>query len=398
MNSTKYNEPKITVLGIGGAGCNIVNYIFDYEIENIDLIAANTDSQSLLNSRVDKKIYLGHKLLKGLGAGSNTELGKKAAEESIAEIKKFLEGTSLLFLICGLGGGTGTGATPIVARIAREMNILVVSLVTKPFSIEGSFRYANAEKGLEEIKKQTDSLIIYSNDKLLEELGEVPFQKAFDTISENIKRLIEIFADIIISPLNINLDFSDVKKLLKNVKNTFFGFGFAEGDGKAITAAREVINCKFLEASIKGAKRAIIFIVGGTTTSLIDVHQAINFIKQETGTDIDIQFGQKTNKELKEKMLISLIAVEFDESEIQYANLENIKKKSKINKLENEEKDVFSSFHDFELDEINEFNTKNKKKNIFNLDIKEKKENNEFNQDNDQNEEDDDNDIPPFMK
>lgn len=324
MEQNRYRTAKIKVIGVGGAGCNAINHMINYNIEGVDFIAANTDAQALLNSVASEKINLGSKMLKGLGAGGIPDLGTKAALESEKEIRDLFENTDLVFVICGMGGGTGTGATPIICKIAREMQVLVIAAITKPFNFEGRLRVANATKGVEDLKKQVDSMIIISNDKLLEVYGNNPLHDSFKNADETLRQAVQTITDLVVLPAKINLDFADIKTVFKGKKNAIFGVGVGSGKRKGIDATREALNCRLLEASIKGVKNAIVNFTGGTTTTLFDINDSIDCIKKEAGSDINIIFGLKINQEMEDKMMVSIIGTDFDEDDVRYANPDHI--------------------------------------------------------------------------
>ena len=351
--------------------------MIDYGIEGVKFISANTDAQALLNSISNEKINLGKKKLKGLGAGGIPDIGSKAALESEAEIRNLLEDIDMLFVISGMGGGTGTGAAPIICKIAKEMKILVIAVVTRPFNFEGRLRVTNANKGIENLKKNVDSMIIISNDKLLEIYGNNPLYDSFNNADETLRQAVQSITDLVVLPAKINLDFADIRTVFLDKKNALFGIGIGIGKRKAIDATREAVNCKLLEASIKGIKNAIVNFTGGTTTTLFDINDSIDYIKKEAGNEINVIFGLKINKEMGDKMIVAIIGTEFNEEEVRYANPDYIKKirnrgrEEEINSSKtNSEKDYSS---------IKETNIENNKA---------KKNTNES----------DDDDLPSFMK
>ena len=374
QNEETYRTVKIKVIGVGGAGCNAVNHMIDYGIEGVKFISANTDAQALLNSISNEKINLGKKKLKGLGAGGIPDIGSKAALESEAEIRNLLEDIDMLFVISGMGGGTGTGAAPIICKIAKEMKILVIAVVTRPFNFEGRLRVTNANKGIENLKKNVDSMIIISNDKLLEIYGNNPLYDSFNNADETLRQAVQSITDLVVLPAKINLDFADIRTVFLDKKNALFGIGIGIGKRKAIDATREAV---LLEASIKGIKNAIVNFTGGTTTTLFDINDSIDYIKKEAGNEINVIFGLKINKEMGDKMIVAIIGTEFNEEEVRYANPDYIKKirnrgrEEEINSSKtNSEKDYSS---------IKETNIENNKA---------KKNTNES----------DDDDLPSFMK
>lgn len=324
MSETKYRTAKIKVMGVGGAGCNAINHMINFRIKGVDFIATNTDAQALLNNLSDNTINLGSKMLKGLGAGGIPEMGTKAALESEKEIRDSLEDTDMVFVVCGMGGGTGTGAAPIICKIAREMQILVLAAITTPFTFEGRLRIANAKKGIEELKNHVDSMIVISNDKLLQVYGNNPLQDSFSNADETLRQAVQSITDLIVLPAKINLDFADVKTVFKGKKNAIFGIGIGNGKRKGIDATMEALNCRLLDASIKGVKNAIVNFTGGPTTTLFDINDSIDCIKKEAGADINIIFGLKINNEMDDKMIVSIIGTEFDEENVRYANPDDI--------------------------------------------------------------------------
>lgn len=349
MEENRYRTAKIKVMGVGGAGCNAVNHMINYNIEGVEFAAANTDAQALLNSLATEKINLGSKMLKGLGAGGIPDMGTKAALESEKEIREHLENIDLIFIVCGMGGGTGTGATPIICKIAREMQILVIAAVTKPFNFEGRLRVANATKGVEELKKQVDSMIVISNDKLLEVYGNNPLHDSFKNADETLRQAVQSITDLVVLPAKINLDFADIRTVFKGKKNAIFGIGVGSGKRKGIDATREALNCRLLDASIKGVKNAIVNFTGGTTTTLFDINDSIDCIKKEAGSDINIIFGLKINEEMEDKMMVSIIGTDFDEEDVRYANpehIEQIRKNRNLFKEKNRENKSESSWEE----------------------------------------------------
>ncbi|WHP38859.1 MAG: cell division protein FtsZ [Mollicutes bacterium] len=384
MTPEKLRIVKIKVIGIGGAGCNAVNHMIDYQVEGVEFTSANTDSQALLNSFAEDKIMLGAEMLKGIGAGGDPLIGEKAAIESEKEIRQKLENIDLLFIVCGLGGGTGTGASPVIARIAQEMNILVVAAVTKPFSFEGRFRSANADKGIQNLKKYVDSMIIIANDKLLETQGNYSLDKSFNSADENLRLAIQTISELVVMPAKINLDFADVKRVFTKKKNALFGVGVSEGKRKAIDATREAIKCNLLEASIKGVKNAIVNFTGGPGTTLFDINDSIDYLKKQAGEEVNIIFGLKINKEMGEKMMVAIIATDFNEGEIKYANPDMIEQIRKSRELE--EKKLSSDTNENDISKTESSSTNDANLNFSDNDV-------EFRES-----EETDDDVPPFMR
>ncbi len=338
MTENEKHTVKIKVIGVGGAGCNAINHMINCKIEGVDFVVANTDAQALNNTLAKEKINLGRQMLKGLGAGGIPETGAKAAIESEEEIRNILEETDLIFVVCGMGGGTGTGATPVICKIAQDMEVLVVAAVTKPFSFEGYLRVTNAKKGIEDLKKYVDSIIVFANDKLLEVYGNNPLHDSFQSADEMLRQAVQTITDLVVLPAKINLDFADIRSVFKGKRNAVFGIGIGSGKRKAIDATHEAVNSHLLEASIKGVKNAIVNFTGGKTTTLFDINDSIECIKKEAGGEIDIKFGLKINKEMGDKMIVSIIGTDFDEKEIRYANPQHIEqiRKNRIFSEENQ--------------------------------------------------------------
>ena len=309
----EYNQvARIKVFGIGGAGCNAVNRMVNDGVKGVDFYVCNTDIQSLNLSKCPNKIVLGRELTKGLGAGGNPEMGQKAALESQEDIKKALAGADMVFITCGMGGGTGTGAAPLFAKLAREMGALIVGIVTKPFDFEGRKRMDQANVGIEQIKQYVDSLIIVSNNQLLNVIGKIPMQEAFKEADNVLRQGVQTITDLIAVPAFINLDFADIKTVMAGKGTALIGIGMAQGENKAKEAAARAIRSPLLEANIKGAKSAIINITGGPNISLQDSSTAVEYIKEAAGNDIDIIYGVAINESLGEAIIVTVIATGFD--------------------------------------------------------------------------------------
>ncbi len=304
---------KIKVIGVGGGGCNAVNRMVDDNVQGVEFIVANTDAQVLAASSATTKIVLGQEVSKGLGAGANPEIGKQAAIESEEEIRKSLKGSDLIFVAAGMGGGTGTGAAPEIARIAMETGALVIAIVTKPFRFEGRLRNSYAVQGLNELRKFVDSIIIISNDRLLEIIGGIPVKDSFREADNILKQGVQTITDLIAVPAVINLDFADVRTVMKGKGNALFGIGIGSGEDKAIEAANKAITSSLLETSIRGAKDAIINVTGGKTVSLNDAYDAVDIVQQASGEDVNIIFGIAINEHLDDDLIVTVIATGFDD-------------------------------------------------------------------------------------
>lgn len=304
---------KIKVFGVGGGGCNAVNRMVSDGIRGVEFYVANTDMQVLNFSPVQNKIVLGNDLTGGRGAGGDPENGKKAALESESEIREAIKGANMVFITAGLGGGTGTGAAPIFAKIAKEEGALTVGIVTKPFDFEGKKRTISAENGLNELREYVDSLIIVSNNNLLQVIGRKPLQIAFAEADNVLRQGVQTITDLIAVPALINLDFADIQSVMKNKGNALIGIGMAEGENKATIAAEKAIQSPLLEAQITGAKHAIINITGGSDMNLFDAQDATNVIRDMAGNDIDTIFGVAINEDLGDAVIVTVIATGFEQ-------------------------------------------------------------------------------------
>ncbi len=307
------NDEKIAsikIIGVGGGGSNAVNKMKEDKIHGIEFIVSNTDKQALKDSKVSKKIILGETLTKGLGAGANPEIGQKAAIESIDQIKEALKGSDLVFVAAGMGGGTGTGAAPIIAKTAKEEGALVIAIITTPFSFEGNIRGHNATEGLEALAKEVDSVIIISNNRLLHELGGIPLTDSFQYADAILKQAVRTITDLITKHSLINLDFADVKAVLKDKGTALIGTGKAQGENAAVEAAIQAINSPILESSIEGADHAIVNVLGGPKVLTINqAQQAVQTIKEaSTTSDIDVIFGVTIDENMGDEIVVSVIA------------------------------------------------------------------------------------------
>ncbi|WP_342254801.1 cell division protein FtsZ [Spiroplasma endosymbiont of Zeiraphera isertana] len=323
---------SIRVIGIGGAGNNAVNRMIEAVVQGVDFYVANTDAQVVNASPAENKIILGKELSKGLGAGANPEIGKQAAIESEAEIKRALDGADMVFIAAGMGGGTGTGAASIVARIAKECGALTIAIVTKPFKFEGRNRNAHAIVGIENLKKQVDAIIIISNDKLLQVIGNIPLKDSFKEADNILRQGVQTITDLIAVPALINLDFADVRTIIENKGNALFGIGMSKGEHKAKQAATKAISSPLLDdVTIKGAKNAIVNVTGGTTMTLTDANIAVDLVRDAAGNDVNIIFGVAVNENLNDEMIVTVIATGFDE---EGANANNFVYSSKVDNHE----------------------------------------------------------------
>ena len=307
-------HPQITVLGVGGSGSNAVNNMMNSNLEGVDFLIANTDAQALQNSNCNKKIQLGIKSTKGLGAGMRPDVGKIAAEEALNEIGEKLDGSHMLFIAAGMGGGTGTGATPVIAKLAREKGILTVGVVTKPFHFEGTQRMKLAEKGLEELQQFVDTLLVIPNQNLFRIANEMTtFADAFKMADDVLYAGVRGVTDLMVQPGLINLDFSDVKTVMSEMGKAMMGTGEASGEGRSIAAAEAAIaNPLIDDVSLKGAKGLIINITGGNDITLYEVDEAANRIKQEVDENANIIYGTTCDDRLEGVVRVSIVATGID--------------------------------------------------------------------------------------
>ena len=304
---------NIKVFGIGGGGSNAVNRMVADGVKGVTFYIANTDVQVMKNSDCENKIVLGRETTKGLGAGGNPEVGRKAAEETENEIREAIKGSDMVFLTAGLGGGTGTGAAPLFAKVAKEEGALTIGIVTKPFTFEGRKRERNAMSGLSELQKYTDSLIIVSNNNLLDVIGRRPIEEAFQAADNVLRQGVQTISDLIAVPALVNLDFADVRSVMQNQGAALIGLGMADGEDKAVNAAEKAIQSPLLEAQINGAKSAIINITGGDKVSLYDAQSAVAVIQDAAGGEIDTIFGIAINEQLGDAIIVTVIATGFEQ-------------------------------------------------------------------------------------
>ncbi|WP_427041999.1 cell division protein FtsZ [Fusobacterium sp. SB021] len=307
------NIVKIKVLGAGGAGGNAINDMISAGVSGVEFIAANTDAQDLGKSLADVRIQLGEKLTRGLGAGANPEIGKQSAEEDLEKLKQLLEDTDMLFITAGMGGGTGTGSSPVIAKIAKELGVLTVGIVTKPFGFEGGKRRANAEKGIEELKEFVDSLVVIPNDKLFELPDKtITLQNAFKEANNILKIGIKGVADLMIGNGLINLDFADIKTTMQNSGIAVLGFGEGEGENRAIKATEKALMSPLLEKSISGASKILLNIAGSSDLTLMEAQSIANIVKDAAGKSADdVMFGVNLNEDLKDGIQVTIIANNF---------------------------------------------------------------------------------------
>jgi len=329
---------KIKVIGLGGGGGNAINRMVESGVKGVEFIVANTDLQVLNNSKADVKIQIGASLTDGLGAGAKPEIGKEAAVESKKELEDALTGADMVFITCGMGGGTGTGAAPVVAEISQALGALTVAIVTKPFSFEGRRRMENALKGIEELRKHVDTLIVIPNDKLREIIDKsTPMLEAFKEVDNVLRRGVQSISDLIAVVGLVNLDFADIKSIMKDSGNAVIGIGIGMGEDRAIEAAKEAVSSPLLENSIDGATDAIINITGGVNLTLFEAEQAAEVVRAASKTDIDTIFGAVINENLTDEVIVTVIATGFDKRAKQKAlEQEQIRKSQEVLQIQPE--------------------------------------------------------------
>ena len=297
---------KIKVIGVGGGGCNAVNRMIESGVKGVEFIVANTDLQVLNASKAENKLQIGANITGGLGAGANPEIGRQAALESKEEIKETLKGADMVFVTCGMGGGTGTGAAPVIAEIAQELGALTVGIVTKPFRFEGKKRMEQAVLGIDELKKHVDTLIVIPNDRLRDIIDRsTPMLDAFREVDNVLHRGVQSISDLIAVSGLVNLDFADVKAVMEKRGNALIGIGLGVGENRAIEAAKQAVSSPLLETSITGATDAIINVTGGTSLTLFEAEDAAEVVRQSANTDINIIFGAVINENLNESYCYS---------------------------------------------------------------------------------------------
>ena len=307
------NVACIRVIGVGGGGCNAVNRMIAESIGGIDFIAVNTDNQALLMSEAPVRVRIGDKLTRGLGAGGDPEQGEKAAEESIDELQEVLKGADMVFITAGMGGGTGTGAAPVVARVAREMGALTIGVVTRPFLFEGTRRSTSAEQGIERLKEHVDTLIVIPNDRLLELTDRrVTLDDSFNMADDILRQGIQGISELITVPGLINLDFADVKTIMTQGGAALMAVGKAEGDDRARLAAEQAVSSRLLDITIDGAQGILFNVTGGSNLSLYDVNQAAAIIRETAHPDANMIFGAVVDPDMGDEIRITVIATGFE--------------------------------------------------------------------------------------
>ena len=349
---------KILVVGVGGGGCNAVNRMIASGLKSASFVAANTDKQALMMSKASVQIQLGEKLTKGLGAGADPEIGRKAAEESRAQICEKLRGVDLVFITAGMGGGTGTGAAPVIAGIAREMGILTIAVVTKPFEFEGRTRLANAELGIKNLSKCVDTLVVIPNDRLLQIAPKgTSIVDAFKYADEVLRQGIQGISDLIATPSLINLDFADVRTVMKNRGLAHMGIGEGKGEKRNEIAVRQAIASPLLETSINGAKAVIINVKGGFDLTLEEVNDAVTMIKEVVSPEANTIFGATIDENYNDTMIVTIVATGFEGSHFENATASGAQRLSLLgqNGMPNQQISKPQETGNFDRNKFNQF-------------------------------------------
>jgi cell division protein FtsZ len=342
---------KIKVVGVGGAGGNALKRMIDSDIKGVEFVAVNTDAQDLHHSQAEHKVHLGKNLTRGLGAGMNPEVGRKAAEESKEEVYQAVNGSHMIFITAGMGGGTGSGASPVIAQAAKESGALTVAVVTKPFMFEGIQRKRIADAAFEELKKNVDTIITIPNDKILNIIDRnTPVLEAFSMIDDVLRQGVQGISDLITTPGLVNVDFADVSAIMKNAGSALMGIGSATGENRAVTAAKIAINSPLLDISIKGAKGVLFNVTGGKDLSMAEINDAANVIIESIDPDAQVIFGAVINEKLTEgELQVTVIATgfepkttikTFDIDKAQELSLEEIQKKAEEDKLKQQKEEL----------------------------------------------------------
>lgn len=314
------NGAIIKVIGVGGAGNNAVNRMIDENVQGVEFIVVNTDLQALAGSNAEVKIQLGPKLTRGLGAGANPEIGRKAAEESEEQIAEALRGADMIFVTAGMGGGTGTGAAPIVARIAKEQGALTVGVITRPFTFEGPKRGRFAAEGVAQMKEHVDTLVIISNNRLLEMVDKkTPMLEAFHEADNVLRQGVQGISDLITAPGYVNLDFADVKTVMENQGSALMGIGMASGENRTVEATKKAISSPLLEVSIDGAESVLLNITGGSDLTLFEAQDASDIVSAASTTEVNIIFGTSINENLGDDVIVTVIATGIDANKMKEA-------------------------------------------------------------------------------
>lgn len=314
FDTTNESLAVIKVIGVGGGGNNAVNRMIENGVQGVDFITVNTDAQALEHSKAQYKLQIGEKLTRGLGAGANPEVGKKAAEESREQLEELLRGADMVFVTAGMGGGTGTGAAPVIAQIARDLGALTVGVVTRPFGFEGRKRQTQAIGGITNLKESVDTLIVIPNDKLFQIIDKsTPMLEAFREADNVLRQGVQGISDLIATPGLINLDFADIKTIMSDKGSALMGIGMASGENRAAEAAKKAISSPLLETTIDGAKGVIMNITGGTSLSLYEVQEAADIVASASDEEVNMIFGSVINENLTDEIIVTVIATGFSD-------------------------------------------------------------------------------------
>lgn len=392
-------KPVIKVIGIGGGGGNAVNRMIENDVHSVEFVVINTDAQVLRLSKAESRIQIGKHLTKGLGAGNDPEIGRQAAIESEDLIREMLKGTDMAFITAGMGGGTGTGAAPLVAKIAKEEGALTIGIVTKPFSFEGRKRITQAQKGLEELKPHVDTLIVIPNDKLFYQVDrKTPILEAFREVDNVLRKGVQGVAEVITSPGLVNVDFADVKSVMANKGTALMGIGAATGENRAIEAARDAMASPLLEIDISGATDAIIYITSGENLTLVEIMDIVNEIRSATSTEMDLIYGNGFNPKLGDEVVVTVIATGYDATlESREARANAIKDVNTSNPTTGQNPPVVPSTTQEELDLEEEEEKQPEKGGLFGIFGKKKDNKNTTKSDKDKKEDLNDN-IPDWLQ
>lgn len=333
---------RIKIVGVGGSGSAIVNRMIEKKVRGVEFLALNTDAQALHSCSSAKKIHIGRAVTKGLGAGMDADIGRRAAEESQEQIHEALKGADMVFITCGLGGGTGTGAAPVVASIAQELGALTIGIVTKPFSFEGAQRRAVAERGLAELTPKTDTIITIPNDRLLQIIDKkTSLLDAFSIVDDVLRQGVQGISDIIVVPGLVNVDFADVKAIMQEAGTAWMGIGRAQGEDRGVEAAKQAVNSPLLEVSIDGAKGVLFNITGGSNLTMNEVNEAAKVITENVDPSAKIIFGVVIDEKLQDEIKITVIATGFQKKEIpslEESNEENFVNRFLLNRTKDSSK------------------------------------------------------------
>ncbi|UQS82707.1 cell division protein FtsZ [Bombilactobacillus folatiphilus] len=386
IDKQEKNSATIKVIGVGGAGGNAVNRMVEEEIKGVDFIAANTDMQALDLSKANTRLQLGPKLTRGLGAGSDPEVGQKAAEESEDVISDLLKESDMIFITAGMGGGTGTGAAPVIARIAKDSGALTVGVVTRPFLFEGPKRAKFADKGIEELKQHVDTLVIIANNRLLEIVDKkTPMNEAMHVADDVLRQGVQGISDLITSPGFVNLDFADVKTVMSDQGSALMGIGIGNGENRIVDATKKAISSPLLEVSIDGARQVLLNITGGPDLSLFEAQEAATIVSSAATEDVNIIFGTSINEGLGDEVKVTVIATGIDD--------DSKDKREKNDSTGSENiKGQKEQFDPWNISNDNSNSLKQNSSNNNDFDI--------FQQSNvlNDNDNDDDDSMPPFLK